>query len=392
MPRRIARVAGFQGSDVQNAIYVSGESPWPIAPEEWEARAAEVLEPGPFDYIAGGAGSESTMRANLDAFARRRLRPRMLTGNAERDISMEVFGTRSPAPFLLAPIGVLSIAHGEGELAVARAAAATGVPLVLSTAASHSLEEVALAMGDAPRWFQLYWVNDREVTLSLVSRAAEAGFSAIVVTLDTLTLGWRDRDLRKPYLPFVTGEGCAQFFTDPVFRSRLERTPEDDVVSAAVKMLATFPNLGLTWDDLGWLRAQTELPLLVKGVLTGDDAVRARDCGVDGIVVSNHGGRQVDGAVAALDALVEVRAALGADATVLMDGGVRRGADVLKAVALGADAVLLGRPYAYGLAVGGQEGVEAVIRHLMADTDLSLALIGGAVANELDESWIAASS
>jgi lactate 2-monooxygenase len=385
-------VAGFQGSDVQNAIYVSGESPWPIAPEEWEARAAEVLEAGPFDYIAGGAGSESTMHTNLDAFAQRRLRPRMLTGNVERDISVEVLGTRSPAPFLLAPIGVLSIAHSDGELAVARAAAATGVPLVLSSAASHSLEEVAEEMGEAPRWFQLYWVNDREVTLSLVSRAAESRYSALVVTLDTLTLGWRDRDLRKPYLPFVTGEGCAQFFSDPVFRRRLERPPEEDVVSAAVRMLATFPNLGLTWDDLGWLRTQTELPLLVKGVLRGDDAARARDCGVDGVVVSNHGGRQVDGAVAALDALVEVRAALGADATVLMDGGIRRGADVLKALALGADAVLLGRPYVYGLAVGGQEGVEAVVRHLMADTDLTLALIGGTAASELDESWIAASS
>jgi lactate 2-monooxygenase len=385
-------VAGFEGRDVQNAIYVSGESPWPIAPEEWEARAAEELDEGPFDYIAGGAGSESTMAANLEAFTRRRLRPRMLAGNAERSMGVEVLGTRSPAPFLLAPVGVLSIAHEEGEVAVARAAAATGVPMVLSTAASHSLEEVAAVMGDAPRWFQLYWVNDRDVTLSLVSRAAQAGYSALVVTLDTLTLGWRDRDLRKPYLPFVAGEGCAQFFSDPVFRSRLDRPPEEDVIAAAVAMLATFPNLGLSWDDLAWLRTQTELPLLVKGVLTGEDALRARDAGVDGVIVSNHGGRQVDGAVASLDALVEVRGALGGDATVLMDGGIRRGPDVLKALALGADAVLLGRPYAYGLVVGGQEGVEVVIRHLMADTDLTLALIGGTTATELDESWIAASS
>jgi lactate 2-monooxygenase len=382
----------FSGGQVRDAIYVSGEPPGPISAAEWEARAAEVLEPGPFDYIAGGAGSESTMRANLEAFERRRLRPRMLSGNIERDISVEVLGTRSPAPFFLAPIGVLSIAHAEGELAAARAAAATGVPFVLSSAASHSLEEVADAMGDAPRWFQLYWVNDREVALSLVGRAAETGYSALVVTLDTLTLGWRDRDLRKPYLPFVTGEGCAQFFSDPVFRSRLERTPEEDVVTAAVTMLATFPNLGLTWGDLAWLRGQTELPLLVKGVLTAEDALRARESGVDGIVVSNHGGRQVDGAVAALDALVEVRDALGEDAVLLMDGGIRRGADVLKALALGADAVLLGRPYAYGLAVGGQEGVEAVIRHLMAETDLTLALVGGTSARDLDSSWIAASS
>jgi lactate 2-monooxygenase len=382
----------FEGGQVQNAIYVSGESPWPISPEEWEARAAEVLEPGPFDYIAGGAGSESTMRANLEAFQRRRLRPRMLTGNRERDISVEVLGIRSPAPFLLAPIGVLSIAHPEGELAVARAAAATGVPIVLSSAASHSLEEVADAAGDAPRWFQLYWVNDREVAMSLVERAEAAGYGAIVVTLDTLTLGWRPRDLSKAYLPFVTGEGCAQFFSDPVFRSRLERPPEEDVLAAAVAMLATFPNLGLTWDDLRWLRSRTELPLLVKGVLTGEDAAQARDCGVDGVVVSNHGGRQVDGAVAALDALVEVREAIGPDATVLMDSGIRRGADVLKALALGADAVLLGRPYAYGLAVGGQEGVETVIRHLMAEIDLTLALLGAFRARELDSSWIAASS
>jgi lactate 2-monooxygenase len=382
----------FEGSQVQNAIYVSGESPWPIAPEEWEARAAEALEPGPFDYIAGGAGSESTMRANLDAFERRRLRPRMLTGNRERDISVEVLGTRSPAPFLLAPIGVLSIAHPEGELAVARAAAATGIPMILSSAASHSLEEVAGELGAAPRWFQLYWVNDRDVVASLVRRAEDAAYGAIVVTLDTLTLGWRDRDLRKPYLPFITGEGCAQFFSDPVFRSRLERPPEEDVLAAAAAMLATFPNLGLTWDDLDWLRAQTVLPVLVKGVLTAEDAVRARDSGVDGIVVSNHGGRQVDGAVAALDALVEVREALGPEAVVMMDGGIRRGSDVLKALALGADAVLLGRPFAYGLAVGGQEGVETVIRHLIAETDLTLALIGGTRATDLDESWIAASS
>jgi lactate 2-monooxygenase len=382
----------FEGSQVQNAIYVSGESPWPIAPEEWEARAAEVLEPGPFDYIAGGAGSEATMRANLEAFERRRLRPRMLTGNSERDIAVEVLGTSSPTPFLLAPIGVLSIAHAEGELAVARAAAATGVPMVLSSAASHSIEEVAEAMGDAQRWFQLYWVNDRDVAVSLVERAEAAGYGAIVVTLDTLTLGWRPRDLSKAYLPFVTGEGCAQFFSDPVFRSKLDRPPEEDVLAAAVAMLATFPNLGLTWDDLAWLRDRTKLSLLVKGVLTGEDALRAHECGVDGIVVSNHGGRQVDGAVAALDALVEAREAVGPKAVVLMDGGIRRGADVLKALALGADAVLIGRPYAYGLAVGGQEGVEAVIRHLMAETDLTLALIGGTRAADLDSSWIAASS
>ena len=385
-------MSSFEGSQIQNAIYASGESPWPVGHEAWEARAAEVLEPGPFDYIAGGAGSEATMRANRAAFDRYRLRPRMLTGNIERDLSVEVLGTRSAGPFFLAPVGVLSIAHPDGELAVARAAAATGVPLVLSSAASNSMEDVAAAMGDSPRWFQLYWVNDREVTASLVGRAADAGFAAIVVTVDTLVLGWRPRDLSKAYLPFVTGEGCAQFFTDPVFRSRLAQPPEEDLLAAAVTMLGTFPNLGLTWTDLEWLREQTQLPILVKGVLTADDAERALAHGADGIVVSNHGGRQVDGAVAALDALVEVRERLGRDPVVLMDSGVRTGADVLKALALGADAALLGRPYAYGLAVGGQEGVEAVVHQLLAETDLTLALSGGTAARTFDESWIAASS
>ena len=383
---------GFEGGQIQTSIYVAGESPWPIAPEEWEARAAETLEPGPFDYIAGGAGSESTIRANLKAFERRRLLPRMLRGNRERDLSVALLGTSSPAPFLLAPVGVLSIAHEDGELAVARASAATEVPLILSSAASHSIEEVAEAMGDAARWFQLYWVNDREVAASLVGRAEASGYGAVVVTVDTPMLGWRERDLRKAYLPFLTGEGCAQFFSDPVFRSRLERPPEEDILAAAAAMLATFPNLDLTWEDLDWLRSQTKLPLLVKGVLAGEDAELAFEHGADGVVVSNHGGRQVDGSVATLDALVEVREAVGADAVVLMDGGIRRGADVLKALALGADAVLLGRPYAYGLAVGGQEGVEAVIRHLIADTDLTLALLGAESAGGLDESWIAAQS
>jgi lactate 2-monooxygenase len=380
------------GAQIQTSIYLAGEAVWPISPDEWEARAAAALDPGPFDYIAGGAGSESTMRANREAFERRRLRPRMLRGNRERDLSSEVLGTRSAAPFLLAPVGVLSIAHADGELAVARASAATGVPLILSSAASHSLEEIADAMGDAPRWFQLYWVNDREIAASFVRRAEDTGYSAIVVTLDTPVLGWRERDLRNAYLPFITGEGCAQFFSDPVFRSRLDRPPEEDTLAAAAAMLATFPNLDLTWNDLDWLRGLTDLPLVVKGVLTAEDARLALEHGADGISVSNHGGRQVDGAIAALDALVEVREAVGPEVCVLMDGGIRRGADVLKALALGADAVLLGRPYAYGLAVGGQQGVETVVNQLLADTDLTLALVGGTSATALDDTWIAAPS
>jgi lactate 2-monooxygenase len=379
----------FDGTQVQNEIYISGESPWPVGADDWEARAAERLDAGPFGYIAGGAGAEATMRANREAFERRRLRPRMLSGHTERQLGVDVLGTPSPFPFFLAPVGVLSIAHADGELAPVRAAAAARVPFILSTAASHSIEEIADAMGDAPRWFQLYWVSDREVVESLVRRAEAAKYGAIVVTLDTLVLGWRPRDLRNAYLPFREGEGIAQFTSDPVFRSRLP--VEDDPLVAAGTMLAMFPNLALRWDDLAWLRELTPLPLLVKGVLTAEDAERALAAGVDGIVVSNHGGRQVDGAVASLDALVEVRGAVGGGAVVLVDGGIRSGADVVKAMALGADAVLVGRPYVYALAVGGEAGVAAFIEQLAAETDLTLALMGAPSIRGLDSTWIAAS-
>jgi isopentenyl diphosphate isomerase/L-lactate dehydrogenase-like FMN-dependent dehydrogenase len=380
----------FSGSMIQNAIYIAQQPPeWPVSSEDWERAAEEKLDPGAFGYIAGGAGAESTMRANLDSFQRWRIRPRMLTGNDARDISVDVLGMHSPTPFFLAPVGVLSIAHEEAEVGVAKASASSGVPMLLSSAATHSMEEVA-ATG-APRWFQLYWVNDREICASFVQRAEAAGYGAIVVTLDTLTLGWRPRDLRQAYLPFIKGEGCGQYFSDPVFLSRLDKPPAEDPLTAAATMLATFPNLGLRWDDLEWLRAQTKLPILVKGVLTADDAALALEHGMDGVIVSNHGGRQVDGAVGALDALVEVRDAL-PEAIVLMDGGIRCAADVLKAMALGADAVLLGRPYAYALAVGGQRGVEELIQNLMAEIDLNLALAGGHSIRDLNRSWLSATA
>ena len=376
-----------RGNIVQNQIYLSGGTAWPVGAGAWEARAREVLAQGPFDYVAGGAGAEETMRANLEAFRRRALRPKMLVGTAERDLSVEVLGLRSPAPFLLAPVGVLSIVHADAELAVARASTARGVPMVLSSAASTPLEDFAAL--DPPRWFQLYWWGDPELAESLVRRAEAAGYGAIVLTVDTLTLGWRPRDLRNGYLPFLQGEGFAQFFSDPAFLARLEKPPADDRATASLMALAAFSNLGLTWDDLARLREWTSLPVLLKGVLRQDDAKRALDHGVDGLVVSNHGGRQVDGSVAALDALAEVREAVGPDAVVLMDSGIRTGADVVKAVALGADAVLLGRPYAYGLAVGGQEGVEAVITQLAAEIDLTLALAGAWSVAELDASFVA---
>ncbi len=376
------------GPATQAEIYVGSADALPFDPDEWETRARAALEPGPFDYIAGGAGGESTMQANREAFARWRLRPAMLAGNQQRDLHVSVLGTSSPTPFFLAPVGVLSAAYPEGDLAVARAAAAAAVPWLVSTAASAPMEAIADAMGDAPRWYQLYWVSDRQVVASLVQRAEAAGYAAIVLTLDTLQLGWRVRDLKNRYLPFILGEGIGQFTSDPVFRSRLSVSPEQDPRGAGAAMVGMFSNLGLRWDDLKWLRERTRLPLLAKGVLRADDARRVLEAGFQGVIVSNHGGRQVDGAVAALDALVEVRDALGDNAVVLMDSGIRRGADVIKALALGADAVLLGRPYVYGLAVAGQAGVERVIRNLTAEIDLTLALIGGDDIKALDRSWI----
>ena len=374
------------GNVVQNQVYLSGGTPWPVGTEAWEARARELLEQGPFDYVAGGAGAEETIRANLEAFRRRALRPKMLVGTAERDPSVEVLGLRSPAPFLLAPVGVLSIVHPDAERAVARASKATGVPFVVSSAASTSLEDVAAI--EPPRWFQLYWWGDPELAESLVRRVEAAGYGAIVLTVDTLNLGWRPRDLGNGYFPFLAGHGLEQFFSDPVFAERLEKTPTEDRATASLMALAAFSNLALTWDDLGRLREWTSLPVLLKGILRGDDATRALDLGIDGIVVSNHGGRQVDGSIAALDALVEVRDAVGPDPVVLMDSGVRTAADVLKAVALGADAVLLGRPYVYGLAVAGQEGVETVIRQLAGEIDLTMALAGARNVAELDRSFV----
>jgi lactate 2-monooxygenase len=381
-----------QDPELAAPIYLSGASPWPVAADDWESRAQEVLEPGPFGYVAGGAGGEATMRANVAAFERLRLRPKMLTGITERDVSVDVLGTSSPVPFFLAPIGLQWIAHPDAELASARAAATLGVPYCLSTITSRSMEEVAGVMGDAPRWFQLYWMNDREVTTSLVDRAAAAGYTAIVVTIDTPIVGWRPRDIGRAYVPYSGPQGMAQLTSDPVFRSRLPAPPEEDPLAATEAMTAMFPNLALTWNDLDWLRERTSLPLLVKGILRADDAKQAFAAGADGIVVSNHGGRQVDGAIASLDALLEVRRELGAEAVVLMDSGIRRGADVVKALAAGASAVFVGRTYVYALAVGGEQGVETVLRQLAAEIDVTLALIGAPSARAVDESWLSLST
>ncbi len=368
------------GMERQVGIYMAGlqgqRPALPIAVEALEELARERLGPEAYGYVAGGAGGGDTMRANLEAFRRWRIVPRMLRNVAERDLHTRVLGLDLPAPLMLAPIGVQSIVHDEAELAAARAAASLGVPLILSTAASHTLEEVAAAMGDAPRLFQLYWGRNPELTASLLSRAERAGYSAVVVTLDTGLLGWREQDIAQAYLPFLQGQGLANYVSDPVFRAALSAPPEEGLFGAVSYFLSVFSNPTLTWDDLAFLRTHTCLPIVLKGILHPDDAAEAVERGMDGVLVSNHGGRQVDGAIAALDALPGVVAAVNGRVPVLFDSGIRRGADALKAVALGATAVLLGRPFIYGLALGGEQGVRAVVDNFLADLDLALALSG----------------
>jgi isopentenyl diphosphate isomerase/L-lactate dehydrogenase-like FMN-dependent dehydrogenase len=374
-PREAEVFANFQLEIY--AAGVQGEKPrLPMTASELEARAREVVSAEAFGYVAGAAGAERTMRANVEAFDRFRILPRMLRDVSRRELAVSLLGTEMCAPLLLAPVGVQSIVHAEGELASARAAAHAGLPFIHSTAASHSIEEVADAMGEASRWYQLYWPRSRELASSFVARAGEAGYGAVVVTLDTWLLGWRPRDLQNAYLPFLEGKGLANYFSDPVFRAALERAPEDDPGPAIERWAYEFANPSVTWEDLGWLREQTDLPIVLKGILAAEDARRAQAAGVDGIAVSNHGGRQVDGAIAALDALPAVRAAVGSELPVLFDSGVRSGADAFKALALGADAVCVGRPYVWGLALGGEAGVGHVLRSLLAELDLTLALSG----------------
>ena len=361
----------------QGEIYVAGmagEKPLiPVDARRLEEAARRKMSPEAYAYVAGGAGAESTVRANRQAFERRRIVPRMLRDVSEREVGVELFGRPLPAPLLVAPVGVLELAHPEADLAVARAAAEAGVPMIFSSQASVPMEECARAMGDAPRWFQLYWSKNDELVESFVRRAEACGCQAIVVTLDTTLLGWRARDLDLAYLPFLRGKGIAQYVSDPVFIASLKnpapttaaqnrkvnlhtlrafaelvrahpggflKNLRSGVPLAAVQQfIATYSRPSLTWDDLPFLRERTRLPVLLKGILHPDDARRALDAGMDGIIVSNHGGRQVDGAVAALDALPGVVEAAGGRVPVLMDSGIRGGADVFRALALGARAV-----------------------------------------------------
>lgn len=385
-----------------------------------EERAHQEMSPRAWAYVAGGAGEGSTMAANRAAFERWRIVPRMAAGHPARDLSVELLGRTLPTPLLLAPIGAAALVRRDSDLHIGRAAAATGVPYILSNQGCSSMEEVAAVMGDSSRWFQLYWSTDEPLVDSLLRRAEASGAEAVVVTLDTTMLGWRPQDLNLGSLPFSQGIGIAQYTSDPRFLEIVQERLADKATSAtkeevkvtlgAIRSLLSisrehpgstranlrspipraaveafldiYSNPGLTWDTLATIRSRTRLPVLVKGILHPDDARRAVEIGMDGVIVSNHGGRQVDGAVASLDALPGIRAAVGPGYPVLLDSGVRTGSDVVKAMALGATAVTLGRPYIYGLALAGADGVRDVIDNVVAELDLTLGLSGvGSVRN-----------
>ena len=398
----------------QTAIYlrgVAGRRPVvPIDPAALEKRAREVMSAEAFAYVAGGAGSEATMRANCDAFDRHRLTPRVLRNVETRDLSTTLFGRALPAPILVAPVGVLEMAHPDADVAVARAAASLGVPMIFSNQASVAMETCAFDMGASPRWFQLYWSKSDALVENFVHRAEACGCDAIVLTLDTTMLGWRPRDLDLGSLPFLAGKGIAQYTSDPVFRALLAEPLESAPAARAAvtlssmraligaarrypgstlsalrsgqarravqRFVATYSRPSLEWKDLATLRRMTKLPILLKGVLHPEDACRALDSGMNGVIVSNHGGRQVDHSIAALDALAPIVRALDGKAPVLFDSGIRSGSDALVALALGADAVCIGRPYVYGLAIAGEEGVREVLQNIIAELDLTLGLLG----------------
>lgn len=366
--------------DFQNEIYLAGLSGVvPKLPTDFstlEARAAAALPPHVLNYVQGGCGDELTQRRNSEAFGHWGMVPRMMVDSTTRDLSIELFGQRYPTPLLMAPIGVTGICTQDqhGDLAAARASVATGVPLCLSTLTNDPLETVAQTLGEQPGFFQLYTPRDADVAASLVQRAEQAGYRAIVVTLDTWVTGWRPRDLNTASFPQLRGHVLSNYFSDPAFRKLLAQSPEADPAAAIRAWTKIFGRV-LTWADMPWLKSLTQLPIVLKGICHPDDARRAVDAGADAIYCSNHGGRQANGGIAAIDLLPEVVKAAGS-VPVLFDSGVRSGTDVVKALALGARAVGVGRPYAYGLALDGAAGATHVLRCLLAEADLLMAVNG----------------
>ena len=354
----------------------------PLNLHDYEELAREHLPQMVFDYYYGGAGDEQTVRENRLGWQQLRLRPRVLVDVGTRDLSTTVLGQRIAFPVLTAPCAFNALAHGDGELAVARAATAAGIVQVVSTAGTYSLEEVAAAAPGGARWFQLYCYRDREVTRALVERAARAGYRALCLTVDAPLVGRRERDARNRFglPPGMTWKNLEGFGLD-----RMERRDEG---SALVQYISEIWDASLTWEAIDWLRGLSPLPLVIKGILTAEDARRAADHGAAAIVVSNHGGRQLDGTVSSSQALAEVAEAVGDRLEILVDGGIRRGSDILKALALGARAVLIGRPYLWALAVGGQAAVEHLLALLKDELDLDMALAGRPTIASIDRSLV----
>jgi len=369
-----------QYGDYQFEIYLDGlEGRVPRYPVDFpslERKAGEVLPWWVHSYVAGGCGDEGTQRANVSAFSRYGIVPRMLNGAYERDLSVSLFDMTLPTPVFMAPVGVVGLCSQDfhGDIQVAKASALTGVPMVASTLTQDRMEDVAPHAADTPGLFQLYTPNDRELAESFVRRAERAGYRAIVVTLDTWTTGWRPRDLNAGNFPQLRGYVLQNYFTDEVFLKRLKESPQDDLKAATREWINVWGN-SLQWSDLTWLRSLTKLPILLKGICHPDDARRAKEYGIDGIYCSNHGGRQANGGLPALNALpAVVQAANGMP--VLFDSGVRTGSDIAKALAMGATAVGVGRPYVYALAVGGTDGIVYQLRSLLAELDLLMAIDG----------------
>jgi lactate 2-monooxygenase len=366
--------------DYQNRIYMAGLAglmpEWPVDFAGLKSLAEKVMPPGVLSYVQGGCGDEWTQDQNAAAFHHWGMVPRMMVDCSKRDLSIDLFGLKLPTPLFMAPIGVNGICteDNHGDLAAAEASARTGVPFCASTLANDPLEQVASAQGGSPGFFQLYTPKDPELAASLVSRAEAAGYRALVVTLDTWVTGWRPRDLNTANFPQLRGAVLQNYFSDPIFRARLAVPPEDDPAAAVLEWVSLFGKV-LTWEDIPWLRSLSRLPLVLKGICHPDDARRAVDLGVDAIYCSNHGGRQANGGIAAIDLLPDVVAAA-STTPVLFDSGVRSGSDVIKALALGAAAVGVGRPYVYGLALGGAAGAEHVLRCILAEADLLMAVNG----------------
>lgn len=354
----------------------------PINLFEYETLATQQLSQMARDYYASGAWDEITLRDNRAAFERYKLRPRMLVDVSQRDLSTNILGQSLQLPILVAPMAFQCLAHPEGEIATAKAAAKLGSVMVLSTLATKSMEEVASVRNQTPQWFQLYVHRDRALTRALVECANAAGFQALCLTVDTPLIGRRERDIRNQFV-LPPGMELANLATLKDLEIPF-RTGESGLFAYFAEQI----NPALTWADLEWLQSLSPLPVVVKGILRGDDAVRAVEHGAKAVIVSNHGGRQLDGAIATIDALSEVVSAVGDNVEVLVDGGIRRGTDVLKALALGAKAVLLGRPVLWGLAVGGEAGVQHVLQLLRDELDLAMALSGCAKVQDIDPSLI----